>query len=325
MIKASDAPRRILLGSGRSATTWVLDCLAQANCLRPIFEPLHPLESSIGKDYANRVMIQGDRDDLLKDYFLMLAAGDIHSRWIDYRAPNNLLFPPIQRFMSLAFAKRWVRVWRSYMRDMIAFSESIRREHTLVKCIRANLMAGWLCQDLGFKVAVVIRHPCAVIESQYRARKSWNPLPLLDQYRFDNRLHAFTDGRYREILDRDLSLLEAMTLNWVIENQQVVENAPHESYYVVASEQLVTNPEASWPGLCRALELNSVPDRDLLITPSQQASDKTTKNSSDRRWKKPKWRSELTDNQLDSIRRILKATDCNIYSIEEDLPNLPGE
>jgi len=36
---------KLIAGSGRSGTTWVLDALADANDLRPVFEPLHPMVS----------------------------------------------------------------------------------------------------------------------------------------------------------------------------------------------------------------------------------------------------------------------------------------
>ena len=319
----AELPRRILLGSGRSATTWVLDCLAKANSLRPIFEPLHPIHSPLGKEFAHRVMMQGDRDDRLEQFFSRLAEGEIHTRWIDFRAPNDLLFPQPRRLLDVAFAKRWVRVWRSYFRDMIAYRASARREQTLIKCIRATLMAGWLQNDLGFKVALIVRHPCAAIESQHRAGKSWNPNRLIDQYRRDEKLHEFTNNRYREILNSDLTLLEALTLNWVIENQQAVENAATEGYSVISSEHLVMDPDESWPKLCNALDLEAIPGSDLLSAPSQQASDKSRTDSDGRRWKEPNWRKALKDDQLSSIRRILDATQCDIYSVDQNMPNLP--
>src|SRR5262245_32752648 len=49
-------PIRIIAGSGRSGTTWVQDVLADANALRPIFEPLHPLAVPQADPFAYRYL-----------------------------------------------------------------------------------------------------------------------------------------------------------------------------------------------------------------------------------------------------------------------------
>jgi hypothetical protein len=51
---ATSDPIRIIAGSGRSGTTWVLDALAEANALRPVFEPLHPLAIPQARPFAYR-------------------------------------------------------------------------------------------------------------------------------------------------------------------------------------------------------------------------------------------------------------------------------
>ena len=185
-------------------------------------------------------------------------------------------------------------------------------------------MAGWLCNDVGFKTVLIVRHPCAVVESQCRAGATWNPQPLLAYYKSNDNLHSLTDGRYRELLDHDLTALEAMALNWIIENQQPIEDAARDGYSVIAAEDLVTTPDESWPALCRALELQEVPKGELLLTPSQQASDKSSSNHDITRWQQAKWRQTLTQEQIDSVQRMLDASGCDIYNVDKDLPNLPN-
>ena len=142
-------PGRIILGSGRSGTTWVQDCLADANELRPIFEPLHEAESDIGRRYAYAILRPGDREEVLEHFFMRLAAGQQYSRWIDYRGRNDLLFPALSKLMTIHGLKSWTRLWRRHLRDRSQLRASVQRKETLIKCIRANLMAGWFAKELG--------------------------------------------------------------------------------------------------------------------------------------------------------------------------------
>ena len=320
-MSAEPTQRRLILGSGRSGTTWVLDCLADANNLRPIFEPLHPLESALGARYAYDVMASGDQDETLSRHFHELAAGRIRSRWIDYRGPRNLIFPKAARFFGEpGYAKRWLRRWQKYIHDRRALHASARRENTLIKCIRANLMAGWLSRTLGFRTTLLIRHPCAVVESQYRLRLGalWNPAPVLEQYRANRKLHEVTGGRYLKLLHEELTTLQALTLNWVIENQWPVERSTQDGFVVVYYEDLASTPDISWPYLCAALELREVPDLALLRKPSQQAS--LSSKSGYPEPVQPRWRSNLTSDQLDTIQGVLDAAECGLYSAHRPEP-----
>lgn len=310
---------RLIVGSGRSGTTWVLDALADANEIRPIFEPLHPGESSLGERYAYRAIAHGDNHEALEYWFRELAASRIRSRWIDYRGPTGLLFPHPRRFMTAGFARRWLRGWRNYINDRRALSAAARREGTLIKCIRANLMAGWLTRTIGFQTALIVRHPCAVVESQYRSGSAWDPKHVLAKYRADGRLQELTGGRYRKLLDSQLTNLQALTLNWIIENQWPLERSQEDGYVVVYYEDLVAKPDRTWAQLCASLGLPRVPDVSLLQRPSQQASDPAVSQASPK-WREPRWRTNLKPEQLDAIQGMLKATDFAVYNVNEVQP-----
>ena len=169
--RGSNSPPRIVLGSGRSGTTWVLDCLAEANGLRPVFEPLHPKESEIGAKYAYDVLTSSDDADDLATYLTGIAAGEIHARWIDYRGPKGLVYPNPRLFGSLESARRWLSGWRKYRRRKKKLKGAMDRTEVLIKFIRGNLMAGWFSKKMGYKTVLVVRHPCSVIESQLRLGK----------------------------------------------------------------------------------------------------------------------------------------------------------
>jgi hypothetical protein len=311
----------MILGSGRSGTTWVLDCLANANELRPIFEPLHPQESPIAARYAYEVLASGDENEVLKRYFLDLAAGHIRSRWIDYRAPQNLYRPTLSRLLSdPGYAKRWLRRWPGYLESRRVLRDAVRRKSTLIKCIRGNLMAGWLARTVGFRTALIVRHPCAVVESQYRLQWGalWDPKPVLARYRANDRLDELTGGRYRPLLSAELTMLQALTLNWVIENQWPVERSGRDGFAVTYYEDLASSREGSWASLCAALGLPGIPDQAQLSKPSQQASGEAGQPADGRR--EPRWRAKFTSEQLHEIQGVLDAMDCRLYSVDQVLP-----
>jgi hypothetical protein len=311
-------PPRLILGSGRSGTTWVLDCLAEANNLRPIFEPLHPAESALGLRYAHEVATIDDKDEVLARHFRDLIAGRIHSRWIDYRGARRVLFPSPSKFTSFSATKSWIRSWRKYLDNRITLRASAQRQDVLVKCIRANLMASWLTRTMGFRAALIVRHPCAVVESRYRLR--WNPSVVLTRYHGNRRLHELTGGRYWDLLNSELTFVQALTLTWIIENQWPVEHSQEGGYSVVFYEDLVSNPSTSWRILCDSLDLPKPPDITSLRRPSQQASGRPA-DTTPSKWPEPRWQSRLTGEQLDSIQEILDATNCTLYSVERTAPS----
>lgn len=310
--------RRIILGSGRSGTTWVQDSLAEANALRPIFEPLHDGNSELGRRYAYGVMAPGDTDDSLERFFVSLCEGRIHSRWIDYRGATALLFPRLSKLASPRGLRNWIYVWGKYLRDRSSLYAATQRKDTIIKCIRANLMAGWLSQDLGFRTVVIVRHPCATIESRFRSESAWDPIPLLHRYRSDRRLHELTAERYLPLLNAPLTKVQALAVNWVIENQLLTERAAQGGYAVFHYEHLVNQPELAWPAVCRALGLNKVPTPDLLGKSSQQTYRQITSHSGAEQTSH--WRRALTADQLTQIQGVLEATEFGLYRVGEDEP-----
>lgn len=316
--REEEKSKRMILGSGRSGTTWVLDCLARANSLRPIFEPLHPNESEVGKRYAYRCMSIDDDDEVLKTYFLRLVSGDIRSRWIDYRGPKGLLYPNPVKFSSPRFVKGWLRGWQKYLHDRKVLGPLTNQKETLLKCIRANLLAGWLSQNLGFRTVLIVRHPCSVVESKYRLRRFWDPTEVLNKYRENERLHEVTDGRYLSQLNNNLTMIQALTLNWIIENQWPVERSALDDYAVVYYEDLLKTPEESWSRLCEHLGLKNVPDPSLMRKPSQQAALETKDHR--KSLESPPWLNQLARDDLHSIQEMLDTTGCEFYSIDSIAP-----
>lgn len=274
----------------------------------------------MGSRYAYAVMSSEDEDDVLASYFNDLAEGRVRSRWIDYRVPKRLLYPNPARFVTREYAGSWINGWRKHLRDRKSLEVKARRTGAIVKCIRANLLAGWLSKKVGFQTALVVRHPCATIESQLRGGGAWKPERIMARYKSNEKLHEITGNRYTALLERNLSQIESMALRWTIENQLAVEQSVEQEYFVVCYEHLLDDPQKTWPRVCDSLGLSVVPESSDLRKPSQQASGAYISGCKDSKKSTPRWQSVLSKKQIREIQGILDETDFTLYRAMQRLP-----
>ncbi len=309
---------RFIAGSGRSGTTWIQDALASANRLRPVFEPLHPYVSEMGRRYAHRALSADDEHPELKDFLLGVCAGRGPRLWTQFRQQRRWLVPPAAEFWSKQDAGRTKRHWSKFLREMPRMTAYGLRRQPLIKCIRANLMLPWIAHHLKCRVALVVRHPGAVIESEVRGR--WTASYALDRFRVDARLHELTQDRYRPLLSRSLNHIESLAMRWVIENQWVMAAAESNKIPVFHYEKLrLSENNSEWPLLCASLEVAQLPDRTILKRPSQQSGAKRTIipiSQSER----PRWMRGLSPIQTREVQGILDAVEFRKYAMDDPNP-----
>lgn len=308
---------RLIAGSGRSGTTWVLDAMATANGLRPIFEPLHPHVSPIGNRYAHRALAAGDDHPELVQFLSEVCAGRRIRLWSKYRRQGRWLFPPPAVFSTISDAGRLWRRWRKFLKEAPRLAMEARRRDPLVKCIRANLMLDWLSRQFDCRIVLVVRHPGAVIESEMRG--SWKAEFTLDRYRGDTRLHEITSDRYRALLERPLTPIEALATRWVIENQWVIEQAAANGVTIVCYERLMSSPDEEWQRICRALQLPSAPAPAVLARPSQQSAPNRSAATVEAS-EEPRWLRVLSREQVESIQGILDQARFDLYAMSGPEP-----
>jgi hypothetical protein len=314
---------RIIAGSGRSGTTWVLDCLADANDLRPMFEPLHQQVTPLGPKYAYKTIVPGERFPELEAYLERIARGDYSSWWVTYRGRRDLLIPSTSNLRSREDARRMYWRWRKFLKDRAVLRRASQRQGTLIKMIRANLALGWMAKTLGSRAILLLRHPCAVVESQWRLGPIWDPAPILDRFRADARLEEISGGRYRELLETRLSPIESLTLVWAIENQIPVERATQYGYSVIPYEDLADEAKRPWQRICASLALAALPEKSRVRRPSQQASRRTSFGYSASP-REPSWMGSLATDDLHKIQRLLDKLECRLYDVTQSGPLQQG-
>ena len=312
---------RFIAGSGRSGTTWVLDALATVNQLRPVFEPLNPYVSRIGKDYAHRTLIPDESQPELKEFLEAVFAGREARLWTQYRRQRQWLVPSAGQLRSMADWGRWGRRLSRFLREGPGLAVMATRRQPLVKCIWANLMLGWLNRQFGCRIVLIVRHPGAVIESELRA--GWRAENVLERFRNDHQLSVVTGNRYGALLQRQMTTTEALTVRWLVENQTVMEGAPRNGVTVVHYEHLAGRCRSSWQRACSALDLRHLPGSTILAKPSQQSSQLGSAARIDAIGK-PMWQRALTSEQTDQIQGILNQARFETYSIHDPEPCVRG-
>ena len=313
------ARMRLIAGSGRSGTTWVQDALATANRLRPIFEPLHPAISPIGEQYAFRALCPDESHPELCRFLEEVCFGRRHVLWTRYRRQRRWLFPPRERFSTFSDVSRFYRNWKMFLKDVPWLTAMARGRVPIVKCIRANLMLGWLSRHFECSAVLLVRHPGAVIESKMHG--FWNVPAVLEGFRRDPRFHELTGGRYRSLLDRDPTGVGGMAALWVIENQYAIEHAAIDGVTVAFYERLTSNPDLEWQRICGALSLSKVPPPNVIARPSQQSS-KSFSASEGVAAELPRWMRSLSPQQRGEIQSVLDQVGFGLYKMCDPEPQL---
>jgi hypothetical protein len=311
---------RLVAGSGRSGTTWVQDALASANGLRPVFEPLHPVVSGTGHRYAHRALGPADDCPELQGFLEAACAGRGNRLWTQYRRQRDWLFPSPRELVTLHSVARLGRRWARFVKEAPKLAVAAKKSQPIVKCIRANLMLGWLASKLGWKVVLIVRHPAAVIESELRG--SWDAAFEVDRFRKDSRLHELTRDRYRGLLESRMTHLEALATRWVVENQWPVEWAPAHGVTVVHYETLKSSPAVEWQRICAALGLERPPHLEVVRRPSQQSAPRTSAAGAG--VDQPRWLDALTAQQKAEISGVLERAGVEMYRMDDPRPRLPS-
>lgn len=308
---------RLIAGSGRSGTTWVLDALARANRLRPVFEPLNPWASAVGSRYAHRALLPGDVQEELQEYLAAVIAGKRNRLWTQFRQQRNWIIPWQAKFGSAPDVTRFGRRTIRFVREAPGLAFMSFRNEPIVKCIWANLMLGWLVTRMACRIALIVRHPGAVLESEMRG--GWKADDALERFRNDSRFHEVTGGRYAGLLERRLTYEESLALRWLIENQRFIEDVRHDEISVIHYEHLKANVAGAWTSLCGYFGLPNKPDSALLAQPSQQSSDRAKPNPAGAT-RESRWLAALGPERCSRVQAILDEAGFAAYRMSEPQP-----
>jgi hypothetical protein len=311
---------RFVAGFGRSGTTWVQDVLAQANSMRAVFEPLHPGIDKRARPFANRLIRADEEVPELEAFWRQYFSEPFHSLWADYRVLWPRLYPRFEGTGIATAIREAARYNRSVFGNYAKYRAQRHYDERITKCIRANMMLGWLRQRFDARIVFIIRHPVPVVMSQARVGgKAWDPFALLATYKSDPALVDRLPVPYRRLLSQRHDALEAFTLSWCIENTVALEDAATFGIPVVYYEQLIHAGEPEWRRIVAALGLESMPPDALIARPSQQAWGEKAHDAELVR-KYALWMERVDSGIRERVRGILDSAEISIYCVDQALP-----
>ncbi|MEL7450228.1 MAG: sulfotransferase [Pseudomonadota bacterium] len=313
-------PPRVVAGSGRGGTTWILDALARENALRPVFEPLHPQGVPSAAGFAYACDDGNAMPDGCEAFFTDVFNGRLHTLWSNYRVRRDRLTPRLVTLSSTTLVRQFYRRWRKLGRNRAQFRPLLAAEQCLVKLIRGNLMLDWLHERFAARTVLVVRHPGAVVESQMRlSGNDWDPQRILAAYTSQPAFAHRYGARCSELLAQPMSKAQAHAAVWCIENQLPLESRQPGSFRVVFYEKLLEAPEREWRRMADWLELPNVPSEAVRKAPSQQVSEVSKGERLDLAHK-PGWMQRLEQGDRNQVQAVLTAFGVEAYRMDDPMP-----
>ena len=274
----------VLAGTGRSGTTWISEVINYRNEYRLMDEP--------------------DRNGRIESF--------AHFNAIQYIRPDDDN-PAYIEPLRLALTGRLRNDWAD------RFNTRIVATKRLVKFIRASLYLKWLVNHFpGLRVALLLRHPCAVCLSQ--ARLDWE-IDLHDILLVQPQLMADFLEPFREQIAAADTLFEKRLWMWCVENYVALSQLQPGDVHLAFYEGFCEEPEREieklftfygkeWdPRIFEAMQKpsnSSKPDSAII----------TGKNRLDG------WMKHITPDQRALADRMLRQFGLNeIYSVDSPRPN----
>lgn len=201
----------MVVGTGRSGTTWVTDLIASQISCRVLFEPFHSKRVEDFRQFSYfQYMRPGEHNPELWAYCHRVFSGDVRHRWIDRQV------------------------------------ETICPDYRLVKEIRANLFLRWLhIRFPEVPLLFVMRHPCAVVLS--RLQLGWWTDQDIEPFLSQPKLVDDFLADKMEVVSRAKTAEEKHAIVWCISNLVPIRQFPSNQLNVIFYENLCSQPEQEVP------------------------------------------------------------------------------
>lgn len=218
----------IILGFGRSGTTWISDIVSKSLGGMILFEPLHPEVCPLSKEFCYHTNDKPSLTQEIEKHINLCLGKQISNKW--------LLRNHISVNLEDASSKFVEDIWTNC--EIIG-----------LKSIRANFMIPWVYRNISKRIVFVKRHPCAVIASLVRRKRFW------EEYGFDfhikkffeevvfNEKYTFLDKSLLTDIFNDLNDdYEKMMFLWTISHIIVEKDAENLNIPIFSYEEFYLKP-----------------------------------------------------------------------------------
>jgi hypothetical protein len=197
----------LLAGHDRSGTTWIAEALNHRKDLRYIYEPFHPGRVSATAMFTPRLYLRpDDRDVRYEQAARAVLSGRVRSLWAD-------------KYNRASLPRR-----------------------RLVKEVRSNLLLPWLSTHFPeTKIVFVLRHPCAVANSERKLSDDWH----IDLGRFLQQPDLMADHLepFRGAIEAATTGWDKRVFVWCIENHVPLAALDPRVVHVAFYEDFCIEPE----------------------------------------------------------------------------------
>ena len=288
-LKPGEKNSILLVGDGRSGTTWVSNIINYNNEFRYMFEPFHPHFVDASRGFQ---MFQYLRPSSDARYFLNTARAVITGQFRHERVDQ-------------------------YNRRLLCTKR-------LIKDIFAHLFLKWLKVHFPHtRIILLLRHPCAIAVSKEKLRQNmWMDEPekfLAQRELLEDFLHPFKDE-----IKAAKSYFEKQIINWCIIHHIVLKQFKEGEIHLAFYENFCARPEEEIRRLFSFLgkDFQGIPT-EVLKRPSQMSRKESAINTGGSLI--DEWRKEVGDEKVKRAHQILKAFQLeSIYPDGNSLPDVAG-
>jgi hypothetical protein len=273
----------LIVGTGRSGTTWLADMIASQISCRIMFEPFHSKQvHGFHQFHYFQYMRQEEKNNALYNFCQKIFTGDIRDSWIDRQVDH------------------------------------LNPRYRLIKDIRANLFLKWIAENFPqVPILFIIRHPCAVVLS--RMKLDWatdtDIAPLLEQ---TNLVDDFLSDKM-EIIHRSQTDEEKHAVIWCISHLVPIQQFIDSTLNVVFYENLCLQPEIESSKIFRVINFEY---DDSVFEVIKQPSTTTVRSSAILTGENrvARWKKDLSSKQIDSIFSIVENFGLDHIYGDSDMP-----
>lgn len=272
----------LLLGSGRSGTTFLSEIINYKNDFRYIFEPFNNKKLKILKNFSYRPYFNEnniEKHTIAKKIF----SGDIQGLWVN------------------------------------KFNKKIFTKKRLIKDIRINFLVSYIQNNFpDIRLVCMIRHPFAVIDSKIRANFNYELDSILEH---KNLVSLYFQNIEKEILHiyKKGSTFEKHMLQWCIENYVMLKQIDFQKTYLVFFENILTNPAVELEKLFKYLK---IPYTKEILSKIKKPSGTTKKKVIDPKNIMQGWSKNISPQETKKGYEILKLFQLDKLYDKNAIPNI---
>jgi hypothetical protein len=273
-------PTAIVVGAGRSGTTWLAEVIDSQVPCRLMFEPFNPDQVRQFRRFSHFQYMRPDEENAeLLAFCTAVVRGELRGRWVD------------------------------------GYAAHVFSRLRLVKDIRPTPMLRWLSDRFPqLPVLFVLRHPCAVVQSRMRLR--WSTDEDIQRFLRQPQLVADHVEPYLEVIARAHTDEEKHAIVWCLSNLVPLRQLATGEWTTVYYERLARESETELPRVFDTIDVGFGPSVfDTLRRPSR-----TTRSVIGGHGADDTWRRHLDSRQVDRILAIVEAFGLGHVYGDSDTP-----